>query len=411
MRWPDELSLPLAVLFATLGSVMGHATTYNPLSDIPEDSQGHFGALLLTVQLCGGGFLWLCGACIPQDYKTIKGRRVSWAILTMYLLCRYVTAISAVLEMIYVCMYPRSCSASVGKAAIGLRRFSMLSGFGIMLLRVNSLWNHTVVSVLTSTSLLAFLGVIAFQISDLDVVYIGHTQTPFVSVLLYTSTLIFILGVLGMTNVRKPRDPTSPQDSQPQHPPRRYAVADTVMDTWKLAVFWLCSVVASTLYFAFQHMDGFLRRAIGFVGCLVAVHTACREYEKLAEDRITISIPPLTWDWRIVLRRVRHIRLLDVITFGIGDTGGPTRITRRRSQHIACTDTRGEVFELKALPSDALTHDKSSAEGLKSARSAQQAPSDEGSSSAFSSPVSALPSGVHFSVSNSNPSRTGADID
>ncbi|KAI0669526.1 hypothetical protein C8Q78DRAFT_1080240 [Trametes maxima] len=303
---------------------MGHATIHNA----PENSQDHFGTLLPTVQLCGGGFLWLSGACLPQDYKTIKSQRVSWTVLIMYLLCRYVTAISAVLEMIYVCTYPRPISASVGKAAIGLRRFSMLSGFGIMLLRVNSLWNHTLVSVLTSTSLVAFLGVIALQVSDLDILYMGHTQTPFVSV-------------------------------------------------------------------------RFLRRAIGFVGCLVAVHTSCREYEKLAEDNVTISIPTLTWDWRVVLRR-----LLDVATLGIGDARGLAR-TSHRSQDVACTNTRAAgVFELKALPSDALIH-KSSTQGLKNTYGAQQAPSDEGSSSAFSSPVSILPPETHSFVPN--PGRAGSD--
>ncbi len=78
-----------------------------------------------------------------------------------------------------------------------------LSGTWILSINIlrNTLWNHALVSTLTSTSLLAFVGVIgiraslfhpiltacrsyiyAAELSELEIAYIGNKQTPFVSV-------------------------------------------------------------------------------------------------------------------------------------------------------------------------------------------------------------------------------------
>ncbi|KAI0669525.1 hypothetical protein C8Q78DRAFT_182671 [Trametes maxima] len=258
------------------------------------------GFLLTVVQLGGGSFLWLTVSRVPYDYRSIKKRRTSWAALIVYLLCRYVTALGVIFEMIYVCSFPHVFGPDFGKLSLvlillehtwlptlsgadvlskALRRFSMLLAFVVMSFRVNSLWNHAAVRAVTTTPLLALFGIIASQLANLDATYVGTQQAPFASMLLFTSTVVSLLGVLGVAN----------------YLPR------AVLDTWKFVAVWFCSVVAVTIYFAFQHMDPLHRRAVGFVSHLVAAHLACREYEKLAEARAAATPPSprarRPWSW------------------------------------------------------------------------------------------------------------------
>ncbi|EIW54155.1 uncharacterized protein TRAVEDRAFT_60609 [Trametes versicolor FP-101664 SS1] len=235
------------------------------------------------------------------------------------------------------------------------------------------------------------------QLSELEIAYIGNKQTPFVSVLVYTSTLIFVLGVLGVLNVRKANtsptrdsDSDTPQTTTPirQRSRPRHAVSDNVMEMSTLTAHWLCTVVAATVYFAFQHMDPYYRRAIGFVGFLVGVLTACREYDQLAQDNVEIFFTPLKfilgW-WREVQGESTQPGTTLVQRLS------PGRKSRSRSPPQIAIDTSGagvgqfaEVYELKALSKDGLERRKSPGDaGLETV-------TEEGSS-VMSSPACAFP--------------------
>ncbi|KAI0629567.1 hypothetical protein C8Q77DRAFT_294450 [Trametes polyzona] len=152
------------------------------------------------------------------------------------------------------------------------------------------------------------------EISELEIAYIGNKQTPFITLLLYTSTLIFILGIIGVLNVRKPARAIATTDSPPRNsPPRRRlthtrpAMPGAVMETWTLTLHWLCSVVASVVYFSFQSLDPHHLRAIGFVGCLVGIHTACREYDKLVQEDVIVFFTPLKFYRAWLLSRREYV--------------------------------------------------------------------------------------------------------
>ncbi|KAL1945431.1 hypothetical protein VTO73DRAFT_2282 [Trametes versicolor] len=367
---------------------------------VSEITTPQYRVLLTVVQLFGGGFLWLSFLRILHDHRTLWERRPATTLLILYILSQYVAIISVLLEIFYVCTYPRAFSVPFGNAALGLRRLSLMSGFGILLLRVNTLWNHALVSTLTSTSLLAFLGVIGLQLSELEIAYIGNKQTPFVSVLVYTSTLIFVLGVLGVLNVRKATassigasdTPTTTASTQ-RRTRTRHAVSENVMEMSTLTAHWLCTVVAATVYFAFQHMDPYYRRAIGFVGSLVGVLTACREYDQLAQDNVEIFFTPLKfilgW-WRKVQGESTQPGTTLVQRLS------PGRKSRSRSPPQIAIDTSGagvgqlaEVYELKALSKDGLERRKSPGDaGLETV-------TEEGSS-VMSSPACAFPPAVQI---------------
>ncbi|KAH9851142.1 hypothetical protein C2E23DRAFT_832714 [Lenzites betulinus] len=388
-----------------MGAMAGviHSTT--------EDANRKHGVLLMTVQLFGGAFLWVVVSRVPRDYRMLRKRRPAWALVVLYVLSQYVTAVSVLLEIVHVCAYPSPFAEKVGGASLGLRRLSLMSGFGIMLLRVNALWNNAVVSTLTSTSLLAFLGVIGLQISELKIAYIGNKQTPFVSALLYISTLILVLGVLGVFKIHETRStavaphaaPRSPHSSPSSSPPpprrreriRRRAVSEPMLETFTLTLHWLCSVVAATVYFAFQSMDPHYKRAIGFVGCLVGIVTACRGYDKLVAENAVVSFTPAKFlqDWWDAFRREAQ-----PVTIPIRPSRD--RTPPRLALDISAAGRRSmngkklaEAFELKALSSDGLgLQSGSKSEG--DIRVALASGTEEGSCSLMSSPGCAFPPDV-----------------
>lgn len=99
------------------------------------------GVLLTVVQLFGGGFLqvyitahslhgivltlrlilsWLSFLRILHDRRTLWERRPATTLLILYILSQYVAIISVLLEIFYVCTYPRAFSV-VSKTASLLR--------------------------------------------------------------------------------------------------------------------------------------------------------------------------------------------------------------------------------------------------------------------------------------------------
>ncbi|KAI0645065.1 hypothetical protein C8Q79DRAFT_969435 [Trametes meyenii] len=338
---------------------MGHSVAYLSANDLPEDTQDQFRFLLTIVQLGGGSFLWLAVSRVPYDYRSIRKRRTSWAALMVYLLCRYVTVVGVIFEMIYVCSFPHVFGPDFGKLSLALRRFSMLLIFVVMSFRVDALWNHAAIRAATTTPLLALFGIIASQLANLDSIYVGTQQAPFASVLLFTSTTVSLLGILGVANVRRPTTPRASRGSphSTRSSPSQY-IPRGVVDTWKFVAVWLSSVAAVTIYFAFQHMDPFHRRAVGFVTHLIGVHLACHEYEKLAKSRPAGSPPsprprrPWSWgsDRRTSSNSAEDSQMLDQ-----NRAADPLSISvvRRGPAGIVRTPDR-DVFEMKAFSSDLL---------------------------------------------------------
>ncbi|KAI0701011.1 hypothetical protein C8T65DRAFT_279308 [Cerioporus squamosus] len=67
--------------------------------------------------------------------------------------------------------------------------------------------------------------------------------------------------------------------------------------TMSLAVFWLSSVIISPIFLALRNWSPLARRSLCYVAWLVIIHAACRQYERLAQQKDIFLAPSLSFKW------------------------------------------------------------------------------------------------------------------
>ncbi|KAI0774919.1 hypothetical protein BD413DRAFT_611903 [Trametes elegans] len=283
-----------------------------------------------------------------------------------------------------------------------LRRVALALGLIIAVARVNVLWSHALVRTLSTASTLAFLAIVGRELPHPDMAYHGKSLTLWPTIVIYLATLAFSLGVLGLLRSRRSgRLGTFSSAAAGEN--ARGGVSDIVAETWKIGVVWLSAMIACTLYLSFQHMNPYLRRSLGFVGCLVATHASSREYEKLERIGTLVRFPRSRREWLDIFQR--HVPSQPASTNAPGShfrtSGSPTLSTPTTSAEsstqppgcVGTAATAAEAFELGALSSDALArrpfiHDPNSPQSSASG-------SSQSSSSTISGPSFALPPQAH----------------
>ncbi|RDX48633.1 hypothetical protein OH76DRAFT_1483729 [Lentinus brumalis] len=143
---------------------------------------------------------------------------------------------------------------------------------------------------------------IGLELFRIDQAYIGNSHVALVSVTLYLSTIVFTFATLGMLGPGDLRAGTRQSTSLRGVPLKRNVLgrlsAEMVKGgTVSLTAHWLSCVIVSPIFLALRTWSPLARRSICYVAWLVIIHAACRQHERLAEQKNIFLAPSLSFRW------------------------------------------------------------------------------------------------------------------
>ncbi|TFK90248.1 hypothetical protein K466DRAFT_597095 [Polyporus arcularius HHB13444] len=145
---------------------------------------------------------------------------------------------------------------------------------------------------------------IGLELFRIDEAYIGDSHVALVSVTLYLSTVVFTFSTLGVLGPGARHARTRQSTSPPVRgvPLKRNILgrlsAEMVKGgTVSLTAHWLSCVIVSPIFLALRTWSPLARRSICYVAWLVIIHAACRQYERLAEQKNIFLAPSLSFRW------------------------------------------------------------------------------------------------------------------